>query len=232
MGAAYTYFEGDASDQCTVAAPNVVLRSQVNHPGTVAVPTNFLQATANYGVDFQLADIEYRRILACGELHALHYVIGARYGHLEQGLASVFTNATTIEAVNTNIVFDGGGIRLGLDGERHAANSGWLVYGRGDASFLGGEYRARYLQADNFRGLVVDSGWNEDRVVSILDLELGLGWTSCHGGLRLTAGYMFSAWFNTISTDEFIHAVQTNNSISVSDTLTFDGLVARVELRY
>ena len=232
LGVTYTYFDGNASDQLTVVAPNVVIRSQVNHPGTVAVPTNFLQATANYGVDFQLADLEYRRILTSGELHELHYVIGARYGHLEQGFASVFTNATTIETVNTNILFDGGGIRLGLEGERRAANCGWLIYGRGDASFLGGEYRARYLQADNFRGLVVNSGWNEDRVVSILDLELGFGWTSARGGLRLTTGYMFSGWFNTISTDEFIQAVQTNNSVSVGDTLTFDGLVGRAEFKY
>jgi len=79
---------------------------------------------------------------------------------------------------------------------------------------------------------VVNTGWTEDRVVTILDAELGLGWQSVGGGLRLTAGYTFSGWFNVINTDDFIRAVRRNDSVSVSDTLTFDGLVFRAELRF
>jgi len=35
-----------------------------------------------------------------------------------------------------------------------------------------------------------------------------------------------------VMTDEFIHAVQTNNFVDLGDTLTFDGLVVRAECRF
>ena len=50
--------------------------------------------------------------------------------------------------------------------------------------------------------------------------------------VQLTAGYVFSAWFNTVKTQEFIRSVQQNDFLDLGDTLTFDGLVARAELRF
>ena len=232
LGVTYTFYEGDTTDQITVPGPNPVIRSKVNHPGAWAVPNNYLLARADYGIDFDLADLVYRRMLFSDSLYAVHYVIGARYGHLGQQFNSVFSNVATIETVNTDLTFDGGGIRLGLEAERHAACSGWMIYGRGDASFIGGQFRGRYLQADNFRGNVVTAGWTEDRVVPILDLELGFGWANARDSFRLTAGYMFNAWYNVITTDKFISAVQRNDSVAVADTITFDGLVVRAEFRH
>ncbi len=52
------------------------------------------------------------------------------------------------------------------------------------------------------------------------------------GCVRVTGGYAFSGWYNVINTDDFIHAVRTNNSVNVRDTLTFDGLVLRAEVRF
>ena len=66
----------------------------------------------------------------------------------------------------------------------------------------------------------------------MLDLEIGLGWASSDGSRRATAGYMFSGWFNTVNTDEFIQSVQTNNSVDASDSLGFDGPAVRTEYRY
>jgi hypothetical protein len=230
LGASYTHFESDTESQLQVAAP-IVLRSLVFHPGTANAAADFLDGRARYDIDFQLADIEYRRTLARGPLYDVSWLAGIRYAHLEQDFRSVFTNATTIEAVDTDITFDGGGIRLGLEGERRAC-CGLLVYGRGYASFLSGRYSTAYTQADDFANTVVTTGWDEDRVLSILDLELGVGWVSPQGRLRLTTGYMFSGWYNVINTDELIQAVQDNSTVAVGDTLTFDGLVVRGELRY
>ena len=69
-------------------------------------------------------------------------------------------------------------------------------------------------------------------MVSILDIELGMGWSSPSGRLRASAGYMFSGWFNTVVTDEFIDSVRANNSVDAGDSLSFDGLVLRGELRF
>ncbi len=231
LGLVYSHFESRTSDQVTVEAPGV-LRSLINHPGTVAAPTDFLDASGRYGIDFRMADIEFRRHLSCGPQHLVSGLVGVRYAHLDQRLASEFTDGIAIETVDSRINFDGGGIRFGLEGERHSARSGFLAYGKTGASFLAGEFSSSYVQADSFRDVVVDTGWREDRVVTILDVELGVGWTSADGGLRLTAGYMFSGWLNTLTTGELIQAVQTNDSVSVHDTLTFDGLAVRGELRF
>ena len=83
-----------------------------------------------------------------------------------------------------------------------------------------------------FDPVVVNTDWEIGRVVPILDLELGGGWCSPKGRVRLSAGYVISAWFNTVKTQDFIDAVQQNVFRDVSSTISFDGLVARAELRF
>ena len=229
--ATYTHFESDTTNQIGINPPYVI-RSLVNHPGTQAAPTDFLAASARLDLDFELADLEYRRLFSCSPKHAVYYSAGFRYSHLDQLFSSSLTNATTTETVSSQVRFDGGGIRVGLEGERYLAKCGLMAYGRSAVSFVGGNFRGRYLQNNTQQGDVVISGLNEDGVISMLDLEIGLGWASSDGSWRATAGYMFSGWFNTLNTDEFIQAVQTNNSVSIGDSLGFDGLVVRTEYRY
>jgi hypothetical protein len=231
LGVSYTYYETDTGD-ALARTPPYVLRSLVDHPGSWAAPTDFLDAAATLDIDVDLVDLDYRHPLVRGDCCRVDCLVGVRYAHLDQTFTSVFTNATIIETVDATVGFDGGGIRVGLEGERHLGCLGLMVYGRGVASFVGGNFRGRYLQADNGRGLVVDAGWTEDRVASILDLELGLGWTSPGGMLRTSAGYMFSGWYDVVIMDEFIESVRMNNSVDAGDTLGFDGLVIRGELRY
>jgi len=228
----YTMFESRARETVAVdPADIVVLHSLVIHPATVAADTVFLDASAGSSIDFDLADVEYRHYFADGR-YSLVFVAGARYAHLEQDFDSRFTNVTTIEDVSTRIRFDGGGIRTGLEGEWRSATTGLLVYARGLASFVAGRFRSSFTQQDNFAGVVVNTSQKDDRIVPILDLELGLGWRGPRDHLRLSAGYLFSAWYNVVSTPEFIRAVHGAQFDNVSDTLTFDGFVARAEVRF
>ncbi len=230
LGVAYTQLDSDTLDTMTVEAP-IVIRSMVIHPSTPNAATDWLSATADYRVDFKLADLDYRCVFSCSERHTLNYLIGARYACLEQDLQTTFTEIGT-EYINTNIDFDGGGIRLGLEGERYALCSGWLVYGRATASFVAGDFRASYFQGNSFDPEIVNTTWKAGRLVSILDLELGIGWSTPGGRLRLTGGYMVNSWFNTVTTADFIGAVQRNDFTDLDDTLTFDGLVVRAEFCY
>jgi hypothetical protein len=231
LGIAYTHYETDISD-AIVGAPPYVLRSLVDHPGYWAAPTDFLEATARLDIDLQMVDLDYRHPLACWDCCLVNYLVGVRYAHLEQTFTSVFTGTTTIETVDAAVGFDGGGIRVGIEGERQVGCLGLMLYGRGVASFVGGNFWGRYQQDVTGPGLVVDTGWNEDRIASILDLEVGFGWTSPCGMFRTSAGYMFSGWYDVLIMDEFIDSVRMNESVDAGDTLGFDGLVARGEIRF
>jgi hypothetical protein len=61
------------------------------------------------------------------------------------------------------------------------------------------------------------------------DYEAGLAWTGPRKRWRFSAGYLQSFWFNAVTPNEFIPAVQSNDYTDVSDTIMFDGLTARVE---
>jgi hypothetical protein len=232
IGVEYTYYDNGVSGSTSFNQP--VLASLVQHPATVAATGFYLNAAAAEDLRFQLADVDYRHVFASNECSTLNYLVGLRYGNLHQAFRSTFTNTTTVEQVNSNGDFDGLGLRAGLEGERRSA-SGWLVYGKTSASFVGGVFRESYFQGDNFRGTVVQTGWDQDRVITILEGEVGVGWTNANGNLRLTIGYSIEGWLNTILTRDFISTVQngtSNQSTYLSDTLTFDGMVARAELRF
>jgi len=230
LGATYTHYESRVLGEISIDAPDVI-RSLVSHPSSLSASTDFLYGKANYGVDFQLADMEYRRMFCCGELYAMSYIAGARYTRLTQDFEAYFASLGT-ETVRTGIEFHGAGVRVGLEGERHARNCGLMIYGRTTASLVAGEFQAEYLQSQSFDPLVVDTHWEAGRIITMLDLELGAGWASPCGRYRFTAGYIISGWFNTVKTDEWIAAVQSNDYQGLGDTLTFDGLTARAEVRF
>jgi len=231
LGADFTWFEGNRTNSA-VGSAAFPLRSLVNHPGSLSTASDSLDATARSQIDFQLADVFYRRTLVRDETSFVNLVGSVRYAHLGEEFRSTFTSSATVETVNTDITFDGVGVRLGLEAEQETCRPGLLVYGKGYASILGGQFSSRYAQADSARGDVVTTGWTEDRAISILETEFGLGWVSRCGGLRITGGYMFNGWFNVINTDDFIRAVRKLDSVNVRDSLTFDGLVFRAETRF
>jgi len=227
----FSWYESSTADQVSVSRP-IVLRSLVVHPGTPNAAADFLEAQARYDLDFKTVDLDFRHIFACGDQYALTWLAGARYAQLEQSFGSEFTVLGT-ETVTSDVDFDGGGIRVGLEGEWHAANCGVMLYGKGTASFVGGRFRGKYYQGSSFDPTVVDTGWDGAWVVTMLDLELGIGWQSPGGTLRVTAGYMFSGWEDAVLARDFIRAVQTNNfNDDLGDSLVFDGLVTRAELRF
>jgi hypothetical protein len=229
LGAEYTFFESQTEDW--VVARQHVLHPLLRHPAQGATPAAYREAGASFDVDFQFADAVYRMILLKGPRGELNFIGGGCYAHEKQVYRSLF-RIPEVEFVGTDIVFDGGGIRVGLEGERIAANSGWLSYFRSSARFVAGEFDCTFAQGTDEFPNVIRTRWDGGRVVSILDLELGIGWASPKRCCVLTAGWMFNGWFNTVNTHEWIQAVQTNNFVGLSDSLTFNGLVAKAEVRW
>jgi hypothetical protein len=247
---AYAALDSSFTDQVTTDIP-FVLRSLVAHPGTESSATEFVVGSARSDIDFKLADISFARSLVRRPSYWINWQAGLRYGKLQRQFGSILANSILEESVETEVNYDGGGFRFGLSAGRHislgCATSpasdcgcpdcrtphGWSLYGNAFASFLGGSFRTHYVQRDNFTtDPIVDTGWKEERIVPILDVEFGCEWISRNQRWRLHAGYLFSAWYNVVNTDEFIDGVRQNLSTEIAGTLTFDGLKAGAEFRF
>lgn len=226
----YSWLESTTADSIETTAPNVI-RSLVSHPGTLTAAQDFLNAQASQRIRFDWLDVDYRRVLDCSGNRQVTFLAGLRGGQYNQDFTADFVDNGT-ETVESEIDFYGAGLRLGLEGERYSCSRRWLVYGKTAASLVAGSFTADYRQGQSFDPQVVDTTWKAGRIVPMLDLELGAGWQSRCGTWRITGGYLVSAWYNTVTTDQWVNAVQSNNFVGLSDSLTFDGLVLRCEGRF
>lgn len=225
---AYTYFNSQTNGS-VFANPPLSIHSLVTDPHTFTAASDSLAALSRYRVGFQLGDFDYRRLIAAGQNWALNYSVGARYAHLTQQFRELQPIGPGATSVGTNVNFDGVGSRVGLMGERKAFNRGFLFYGKTFADILVGNFRSDYQQINNFTQTQVWSSWKDFRPVPILEYELGVGWQNKTGRFRVSGGYYFAAWFNTVSSSNYIQAVQTNNYVNVGNAITFDGVVGRLQ---
>lgn len=225
----YSQFEATTNGAINTNVPQVIV-PMIDHPSTVAGASTYLFGTAKYDINYNLLDIDYRQLIygECGR--KLNFLLGARLAQSEQKLDASFSVLGT-ETVATDIDFYGGGIRTGLEFER-IGKRGVMIYGKAIASFVPGEFRADYDQRASFDPVVVDTGWTAGRLVTMLDLEVGIGWANCADTFRLSCGYMISSWHNTVQTDEWINGVQANDFIGMSSMTSFDGLNCRAEFRF
>lgn len=227
----YTRWDGETSAAIATTAPNVI-RSLVTAPGLANTAPNSLNASAEYDINIQMVDLDYRREIWRRPNISLDGIVGARYAELGQELTvnQVFGPVTT--TVDTSIDFTGVGLRVGGEGETRPFGGGFLLYGRSMLDILFGKYDANYTQSNSLPATQAFITLEEDRTVPIAEIELGAGYSQPIYGVlvRLTAGYHFSAWFNTVTTGEFINSVQSGNFLDATDTLTFDGLVGRLEV--
>lgn len=229
----YTGFEGNTSNTIAAQSGNV-LNSQIIHPNTETAGTSSLQSSADYSIDFQMVDLAYRHLWRSNDCYAVNWLAGFRYGNMEQDLQAYqdISTATGLVTVDTDVDFDGFGLLLGVDGERRSGRTGLMCYGRAQSSFLAGNWRGSYTQSNQISAGVVGNKYEDYRVTPITELELGVGWRSCCGRFRASVGYLTSAWFDAVSTREYVNAVRNNNYNSVDDTITFSGLTARLEANF
>jgi hypothetical protein len=236
--AQYTWF--DSSVDSSLEAPVIpggggAIGSLVNHPGA-AITASAGPITANYDIDFKLADLAYRYYVACTRTGEVSVFAGGRYGKLTQGFGAsgIFGGGLggDIDTL-TNIDFTGGGPMAGLQAERLLDSTRFSVYGKGLVAALAGSFDSNYAMFnDTTDQLLAQSIWSDDRIVPMLEYELGVMWTGPQNHFRVAIGYMASYWFNVVSTPVWVDAVQADNYVNTSDTIAFDGAVGRVEFRW
>ncbi len=229
----YTEFTGSTSDQITATAGNNI-NSLIHHPSTDTVGDDGLESAADYSLDFRLFDMAYRHIWKANDTFAINWLAGFRYGEMGQNLVGeqLMSVATGLDTVDVDVDFNGFGMMLGVDGELRSCRTGMMIYGRGVANFLAGDWKGTYTQVNQFGGGVVANEYEDYRVTPVMELELGLGWVSKCGKCRATVGYMNSAWYDAISTRTYVDAVRNTDYINIDETITFSGLTTGVEVRF
>lgn len=254
VSGSYAYYSGSDRSSISIDPAAGEVFSLVTHPATFDAAILGYGASASLGIDLEMADFEYRRMLfatsknrgcgcgpcgnSCGPIR-MNYVAGLRYASLDQEFRSFQTLTGGVidpldRQLNTNIEFSGVGPRVGFEFEAGSCRLPLFVYSRTYASFLAGEYKARYTQIDDGNLVEALNTWEKDRLAPILDLELGIGaygpCGTCLQNMRFSAGYVASYWFNAITVDDFIKASQFLDYVDLGDTISFDGLQLRAEL--
>jgi hypothetical protein len=226
IGASYSNFHSHGYD--AIEAPAL-------HPNSTNAGSTSSLVEADYDIDFQLIDIDYRRILDGGERGAVNFVVGARYGKMQQDFRTIGNFAPPVGTIlnTTTIQYEGVGLRTGLDGERRIGCSRLSAYGKGFINVLFGTFNTSYTQLDTTTTIVqTESNWQDGRAVPVLEYELGVSWTSRRGHLRFSTGYYTAFWFNAITTPQYVQAVQNADFVDLGDTISFTGLVSRCEYRF
>ena len=233
VNASFTRWDGATTSVLDATGTNVI-NSLVSHPSVNTTGAASLQAVAVQSSTFQFADLALRRVHKASNCGVLNWNAGVRYGNLEQGLSAdqTISVSTGLTNVTTDIDFDGLGILGGLDGERYNCETGLLVYGRAMGSLLAGDWKADYRQTNQFGGGVIANHYEDFRVTPVVDTELGVGWQSCNGRVRITSGYLFNTWFNAVTNRDYIQSVRNANLLNLDDNLTFSGLTLRTDIRF
>jgi hypothetical protein len=228
----FAWWESQNSSTLMTDVPNSI-HSLVQYPNTASARSTSLFSDGALGIRFRTADVVYRRYFY-GNAYGnnLNFQAGLRYGHLGQNFDSDQQIVPGITNTNSRIKFDGAGLNFGLNGQQRCWNSGFMVYGSTGASFLAGSWRAQYQQNNTFLLREAATQWKDDRIVPILEAELGIGWISRTGNIRLTSGYYMATWFNAVTTGQWINGVQNNNFTNIGGSIAFDGLASRLQFLF
>ncbi len=229
-----THWQGEVEDMIE-ASPGNILISEVLHPSRLNTGAASLRDAASHEIDFQLADLGFRRLWWNTNKSAINWKAGVQYGNMDQDFRYSQLDAVGVGLVSarSQIGFDGFGLMGGLDFERYSCQTGLSIYGKGSASALAGEWTAMYADsADQIFGGVVANNYKDYRVTPMTELEIGAAWQNECGNIRVNVGYMTTAWYDALSTRTYIDSVRQGRFIDVGETITFSGLVLGAELRF
>jgi Legionella pneumophila major outer membrane protein precursor len=229
--ATYWHYRSDSQDERLLSGGGApFLLAQMTDPGTMNVAADSLLARARYDVDFDMVDLVLRRALYRSQTSMFNAVAGVRWARLSQNLQAEYSILGQT-FVNSDVDFSGVGPRIGLEGE-YVSCSGFLVYANTHANFLVGTFNADYLQSNIFTGSQSFTSLDDTRVVTQLELELGLGWQSKCGTFRFTVGYYIAGWYNCITNPVWIRGVQDRRLENLHDDIGFNGLTARAMIQF
>jgi hypothetical protein len=230
IGASFWMFESHENERAAPTTGTDVIFPALLFPTIRNITTGCNDATstsarASLDIDFDRIAIDYRnRFEAC--CIEWEWLVGFGYGKLDQELLAIYDEGF----VKVDSDLHGYGLRVGGGGTYNwGCFRGYL---RSDFTLLAANLKARYRNVDTFDGDVADYEQNLDRLVPVLDIEVGLAYDLCCN-TTLKFGYIYSIWWNVVTTPSFAEDVINGDITGNSgDTLTFDGIFARVEINF
>ena len=229
ISANYWFYQSQTNDNGSLPGGTGYFSPTTMHPNTTSVATEYLSAESSLDIDFVVIDAHYRSTVYDGDLYYLDLTVGARYTRIDQDFHAGYSVLNSAD-VNTEGGFDGGGPRLGLELER-PFDGRFHLFVRGAASLLLGHVTGEYTQTRP-GSLDATAALDDSRFVPVTELEIGLGWDSPNGNWRFSGGYYVGTYHNTLSTARFIQGVQADDLYKINDSLTFEGLMARIEVHW
>ncbi len=233
--ARFSYWEGDDSSVINASGTNLLV-SEILHPSRISTGATGLQESATYDMRYGQIDLAYRHLWKRTDKWSLNWRAGFQGAAIEQNFRWAQTVPSSVAvgtfAVDTDIDFTGFGLLGGLDFERRSCKTGLLCYATAIGSAVAGTWKASYRDIPQLAGGTVANTYDDFRVTPIVELELGLGWSSKCGRWKANCGYMTSAWYNSLSSRSYIDAVREGRFIDVDETITFSGLVVGGEYNF
>ena len=229
ISANYWFYQSQTNGNGSLPGGTGYFSPTTMHPNTTSVATEYLSAESSLDIDFDVIDAHYRSTVYDGDLYYLDLTVGARYTRIDQDFHAGYSVLNSAD-VNTEVGFDGVGPRLGLELER-PFDGRFHLFVRGAASLLLGHVTGEYTQTRP-GSLDATAALDDSRFVPVTELEIGLGWDSPNGNWRFSGGYYVGTYHNTLSTARFIQGVQADNLYKINDSLTFEGLMARIEVHW
>ena len=201
---------------CPAAWATSVARSLVS-PLPINAAVDTLDAEAHSSSSSSSWTSITRACSPTATITSLAYVVGARYAKLNQEFNALF-EVNGFETVATDVEFEGAGpeVRPRRRALRPQPPVVRLRQGRTWPSSAANREPPTSAPTRPTPS-IVDTSWEAGRLVTMTDLEVGLGWQNCCGNFRLSAGYSTASWFNIVRTNEWINAVQLNNFTDGSD---------------
>jgi hypothetical protein len=162
---------------------------------------------------------------------------GLRFADVDwQREYAAFTDIGTLSsAASAALDFQGGGLRMGLEGRRYFFDGGLLsIYLKGDISLLLGDVdlvSQRTVEGGSTPDVVNIQTFHGRNIIPVTELEAGLtGQLTSHA--KLSAGYFFSAWHDLAFRDQFSFETLLNTNYDDANILGFDGFFARLEFGF
>jgi hypothetical protein len=225
VGVYYTYYWTDGNRSLGAPAGGTLYASTTLPSGIVSAVDS---ATAHASLNYNVLDIEFGHWIDAGHSAAVWIGGGGRVAWIDQRFDGTYNGNTAFLATfSSPINFDGGGLRIGAEGDWKLCH-GLGFYGRAFGSLLTGDFRTSLLETNNSgASVLVNVSDHFRKVVPVAELGLGIYWQQ--NNWRALLGYEMTNWFGLVDSPDFAHDFANKLTYRTGD-LSLDGL--RVGFQY